>query len=210
MLSLHSVLFSLALILTLDQRVPKEALRFRYVMEQGLDASCGMATVATALSLYWGVPVQEAELLAGLFGQAGGPSGRTDGTVNLASMAAAFEYRGVSARAFHLDWDGLSEVLARGYAPVVVHYDRPDPHFALLLGISGGVAVLADPARGLETLGRAGFEHRYSGVAMALASRSLHRNLPLLEAAIQGAIGRRTILDRSSPRPPAVKVRPGW
>ncbi|MFH2113427.1 MAG: cysteine peptidase family C39 domain-containing protein [Spirochaetota bacterium] len=215
MWSIHSAFLGLALILAMDQPVPKENLRFIYVMEQGMDASCGMATVASALSLYWQVPVQEAELLAGLVGQDGTVDGQSDGTVNLASMAEAFEASGVSARAFRLDWDGLEDILARGYAPLVVHYDRPDPHFALLLGISGDMAVLADPARGLDTLGRAGFDKRYSGVAMALASRSLRPDTQLLEAAIQAATGRRAMLERTmlehaSPGRTTGRKWPGW
>jgi uncharacterized protein len=190
----------LTLLLASGQPVPKENLRFIYVMEQGMDASCGMATVATALSLYWYVPVMEAELLAGLFSRGEEMDGRKDGTVSLASMAAAFENKGISARAFRLDWNGLEDILARGYAPLVVHYDRPDPHFALLLEISGEVAVLADPARGLETLGRAGFEKRYSGVAMALASNSGQRDQAMLEAAIKTAAGRRAMLELTGMR----------
>lgn len=189
----------------MDQPVPKENLRFAYVMEQGMDASCGMATVATALSLYWQLPTAEVDLLAELVAKEGLSGAGVDGTVSLASMAAAFKNRGISARAFRLDWDRLEDILARGYVPVVVHYDRPDPHFALLLGITGEVAILADPARGLETLGRAGFEKRYSGVAMALDSRSRQRDPLLLEEAIQVATGRRAMLEQAAGR-----RLPGW
>jgi len=195
---LHNSFISLLFLLALDQPVPKESLRFTYVMEQGLDASCGMASVSSALGLYWGIPVLEAELIADLFVQGIQEDGGTDGRVSLASMAAAFESRGISARAFRLDWRGLEDILARGYAPLVVHYSRPDPHFALLLGVSDGVAVLADPARGLESLDRAGFERRYSGVAMALASRSLHKDTHMLDAALHAATGRRAILELAS------------
>ncbi|MDX9958080.1 MAG: cysteine peptidase family C39 domain-containing protein [Spirochaetia bacterium] len=223
MWSIHSSCIGLTLLLALGQPVPKEDLRFIYVMEQGMDASCGMATVATALSLYWHIPVREAELLAGLFPTGSEVEGRNNGTVSLASMAAAFEGKGIAARAFRVDWDGLETILARGYAPLVVHYDRPDPHFALLLEISGDVAVLADPARGLETLDRAGLEKRYSGVAMALASHSGQRDNETLEAAIRAARGRRALLEgvgmthpgpgrASQPDPanPAGRMWPGW
>ena len=202
MWSFHRAFIGLALVLALDQPVPKEDLRFRFVMEQGLDASCGMATVASALSLYWQVPVLEAELLAELFSPAGGGKEGAEGRVSLASMAKAFESRGVLAKAFRLDWDGLAAILVRGYTPVVVHYDRPDPHFALLLGISDGTAVLADPARGLETLGRAGFEKRNSGVALVLASRSRQKDQHRLEAALRVASGRRAALEQALTRCP--------
>jgi len=210
MWSIHSAFLGLALFLAMDQPVPKENLRFTFVMEQGMDASCGLATVATALSLYWRIPVLEAELLAAGFADVLPGDGRAEGTVSLASMARSFESRGVSARAFRLDWNELADILSRGYAPLVVHYDRPEPHFALLLGISGEVAVLADPARGLETLGRTGFGKRYSGVAMALASTSRQRDTQQLDAAITAASGRRTILERACRKPWTGRMRHGW
>lgn len=182
----------------MDQPVPKEDLRFHFVMEQGLDASCGMASVATALSLYWQVPVLEVELLAELFSQGGGGESEAEGRVSLASMAKAFESRGVLAKAYRLDWEGLAAILVRRYGPVVVHYDWPEPHFALVLGISEGIAVLADPARGLETLGRAGFEKRYSGVALVLASSSRQKDQRRLAAALQAATARRALLEYTS------------
>jgi predicted double-glycine peptidase len=205
MLSVHNLFLGLVMLMAVDHTVPKESLRFRHVMEQGLDASCGLATAASALNLYWQIPVLEAELLAGLFTGGANEEVWTDGRVSLASMAAAFEARGVSARAFRLDWDGLEDVLLRGYAPVVVHYDRPDPHFALLLGISGETAVVADPARGLETLAKAGFEKRYSGVALVLASRSRQRNPGRLEEALLAATGKRHRLEQAAER-----MWPGW
>ena len=119
MWSLHSAFFGLALMAGMGQPVPKENLRFAYVMEQGMDASCGMATVATALSLYWQLPTAEAELLTALGTREGSTGADVDGTVSLASMAAAFEARSISARAFRLDWVGLQNALTRGYAPLV-------------------------------------------------------------------------------------------
>lgn len=195
MWSFHRAFIGLVLVLAMDQPVPKEDLRFRFVMEQGLDASCGMAVVATALSLYWQVPVLEVELLAELFAQGGGGEAEAEGRVSLASMAKAFESRGVLAKAFRLDWEGLAAILVRSYGPVVVHYDWPEPHFALLLGISDGTAVLADPARGLETLGRAGFEKRYSGVALVLASSSRQKDQRRLATALQAATARWALLE---------------
>jgi ABC-type bacteriocin/lantibiotic exporter with double-glycine peptidase domain len=146
----------------------KESLRFQYTMEQGFDTSCGMSVVATALDRYGGVPTNEVELIEHTLGDK-----LEDGvyTVSLADMAKAFDSRGVATRAFKLDWDGLASLIDKGYAPLVVHYDEPEKHFALLLGFKDGRAVTVDPARGLESLSREVFEARYSGTAMALASK---------------------------------------
>ena len=113
-------------------------------------------------------------------------------------MAGAFESRGVAARAFRLDWDGLVGMAAKGYAPIVVHYDEPEKHFALLLGFDDGRAVTVDPARGLESLSREAFEARYSGTAMALASRALVPNAALVAEAVETAAGRQRRLEEAA------------
>ena len=174
-----------------------------------MDASCGLATVASALSLYWHVPVSESELLVELFPPLSGLDEKHDGTLSLASMAVAFQGRAVSAKAFRLDWTGLEETLLLGYAPLVVHYDRPEPHFALLLSISDGIAVLADPARGLETLSKTGFERRYSGVAMALASPSMHTDVELLAAGTHTATSRRLLCEQAAVLSWSGRLEPG-
>lgn len=197
MWSFPRIIFGMSLLVALDRPVTKEELRFAYVMEQDQDSSCGLASVASALSLYWQVPVDETALLAWLFNRGGSPGLEAKGRISLASMAAIFEGWGVSARAFWLDWSGLAEVLALGYAPMVVHYNRPDPHFALLLGITGETAVVADPARGLESVSKGVFEKRYSGVALVLASRTRRRDLARLESAIRTALRRRALLDKA-------------
>lgn len=117
-----------------------------------------MSVVATALDRYWGVRTDEVELINDALGE---KLKDGDYTVSLADMAVAFEARGVAARAFRLDWEGLESLVEKGYAPVVVHYAKPEKHFALLLGFKEGRAITVDPARGLESLSRESFEKRY-------------------------------------------------
>jgi len=116
-------------------------------------------------------------------------------------MAAAFEERGVATRAFKLDWDGLASLIDKGYAPVVVHYDEPpEKHFALLLGFIDGRAITVDPARGLESLSRESFEARYSGAAMALASKTLEPDASLVAEAVAKAGKKQSRLEDSAAR----------
>jgi ABC-type bacteriocin/lantibiotic exporter with double-glycine peptidase domain len=165
-----------------------------------------MSAVATALDLYWGVPTDETELLESTIGE---KLEDGDYTVSLADMAKAFEARGVAARAFRLDWDGLEGLVSKGYAPLVVHYAEPDKHFALLLGFKDGRAVTVDPARGLESLSREAFERRYSGAAMALASRTLEPDVTLVAEAVDTAGNRQARLEESAARA-ATRMGRSW
>lgn len=184
-------------ILLLGDVASKESLRFQYTMEQGFDTSCGMSVVATALDRYWGVPTDEVELIESTIGE---KLREGDYTVSLADMAAAFEVRGVATRAFKLDWDGLASLIGKGYAPLVVHYDEPEKHFALLLGFNDGRAITVDPARGLESLSRESFEARYSGAAMALASKTLKPEVALVTEAVAKAGKKQSKLEESAER----------
>jgi len=184
----------------------KESLCFQYTLEQGFDTSCGLSVVATALDRYWGVPTGEVDLIEFLLGE---KLEDGDYTVNLADMAVAFESRGVAARAFKLDWEGLNGLVAKGYAPVVVHYSAPEKHFALLLGFKGRRAITVDPARGLESLSREAFEERYSGTAMALASRTLKPDTALVAEAVSKAAGRQSRLEDAARRT-GVRVGRSW
>jgi len=177
--------------------ITKESLRFQYTMEQGYDTSCGMSVVATALDRYWGVPTDEVELIESALG-----AKLEDGdyTVSLADMAVAFESRGVAARAFKLDWEGLAGLIGKGYAPLVVHYAKPEKHFALLLGFKDGRAITVDPARGLESLSREAFEARYSGAAMALASKTLAPDTARLTDAVAKAGDKHSRIEESAAR----------
>jgi hypothetical protein len=73
-----------------------------------------------------------------------------------------------------MDWDTLNDTLKKGYAPIVVHYLEPRPHFALLLHIDRrGFAFLADPARGFGFVGSNTFSKHYSGNALLTASNGV-------------------------------------
>lgn len=120
----------LFLALPINDITPKESLRFQYCHEQGFDASCGLTVVTSALSHYWGIEVSEIELIEKVLGE---KLDDGDYTVNLADIALAFELYGISTKAYRLDWEGLMDVVAKGYSPVIVHYEKPDKHFAMLL-----------------------------------------------------------------------------
>ena len=79
---------------------------------------------------------------------------------------------------YRMNWDELAQALAGGFAPLIVHYDRPSGHFALLLHIEGDFAFVADPSYGLALVDRATFLRRFSGNAL-LAGRIWNNVRPI-------------------------------
>jgi ABC-type bacteriocin/lantibiotic exporter with double-glycine peptidase domain len=85
-----------------------------------------------------------------------------------------------------MDWHRLEDTLGKGYAPVVIHYKKPVPHFAVLLYIENDFAFVADPARGFGLVHKNAFLKNYSGNTMLTASREAEKNITAVETAVSG------------------------
>jgi len=145
-----------------DEVRSREVLRFEYVDEQGWDQSCGYAALATLLSRFRKVETDEASLVAR---SAGTKDGQQVVKVSLAELVRLVRDLGLTARPWKVGFDHLPTLLEAS-APLLVHFDRPQGHFALLLSAGSLGVVTADPARGLELLTKEQFLGRWSGAAV--------------------------------------------
>ena len=169
----------------------REALRFESVHEQEGDRSCGLAAVASLSDLYWRRPCGEAALRTALASEEGMEERATD----LAELSRLLEFLGFAVRAVRLDVNGAAEAVRRGYAPMILHLKDDGGHFALLLGMERGIAVLADPARGVFTLRTEELDASFSGAALAavLPGRVMDRDA--LDYASARAVLARSLLE---------------
>jgi len=122
-------------------------LRDRAVVKQEYDFSCGAAAFATLLRYGLGEAVTEEEILRRVFADASEAQERLirNKGLSILDMQKLARERGYKAQGFRLAPDQL----ARVRRPVVV-FIRPlgYEHFAVLKGIRGGRAWLADPSQG--------------------------------------------------------------
>jgi len=183
----------LSLILALADITDRETLLFQFSTEQGYDTSCGLSTVACLMDTYWGVPTEEAELVQYLARDTVGSEGLT---TSFADMAAILESRGFQWAAYRMNYDQVRSAVGR-YAPIIVHYDRPRKHFALLLSADDRSLVVADPATGTTVLSRRDFESRWSGNVILAALPQATEGDRLREA-IGSVRGRTAVLDRAA------------
>jgi predicted double-glycine peptidase len=167
----------------------EEELRFTPVYKQGYDTSCGIAVTASLLATYWNVPVTEKELYAAMILDRM-EDGAANYTVSFSTITECLQKHGVQSRAYAMDWRGLSDTLEKGFAPVIVHYAKPNPHFVLLLGMEDGYAFVADPAQGFGLAHKTVFTKNYSGNAMLTASRTAVKNTEAAQGAAASARGR--------------------
>jgi predicted double-glycine peptidase len=158
----------------------EEELRFTPVYKQGYDTSCGVAVTASLLNTYWNIPVTEADLFQSLILDqvAEDAAGYT---VSLFAVAEYLKTQGIQSRAYSMDWETLEDTLKKGYGPVLIHYEKPKPHFAILTHMEGGYAFVADPARGFGLVDRRWFMQNYSGNALLTASRTAVKDTAALE-----------------------------
>jgi len=173
----------------------KEALRFQYTYEQGFDTSCGIAVTVTLLNTYWGFNVSERELIEKFIS----PKLETkDYSVSIKDIAEILRSYNLATKAFAMNLDQVKDAVKKGFAPIIVHYEKPVKHFVLLLGFDKEWIIIADPARGLEAISVETFLERYSGNVLLVASSTKKVQLEKLASAISTATNRADLLERAA------------
>jgi predicted double-glycine peptidase len=165
--------------------VSEEELRFTTVYKQGYDTSCGVAATATLLNTYWNIPITEVDLYQDLILNHA-QEGDINYTVSFLDIAEYLKKHGIQSRAYKMDWETLEDTLNKGYAPILIHYEKPDPHFALMLYNENGYAFVADPARGFGLMDKCWFMKNYSENALLTASQVVVKDTEALEGVIAG------------------------
>jgi ABC-type bacteriocin/lantibiotic exporter with double-glycine peptidase domain len=152
--------------------VSEEALRFTNVYKQGYDTSCGIAVTASLLRHYWNIPIEEADLYQTMILDQAEDDAATY-TISFLDIMNYVREHHLAAQAYKMDWAMLTDTLGKDFTPVIISYDKPQPHFALLVHIEKGFAFVADPAKGFEIVDQTTFEKNYSGNALLTASRNM-------------------------------------
>ena len=182
------------LLLLLSETIDRESLRFIHSSEQGYDTSCGLTTLACLIDRYWGIPADERSLAETYLAN---KLAAGDLTISFADMALILNAEGFVWKAYRMSFDQLEQAAA-AYAPIIVHYDKPEGHFALLLSVRGRELVTGDPAEGTILRGRDYFESRWSGAVIVAVKPEGTLNKKELEAAVIWARSRSALLDKSA------------
>lgn len=121
--------------------------RDRHVVKQAFDYSCGAAALATLLTYGFDDPAGEREILAAMLATLAEEeeASRKKEGFSLLDMQRVAQQRGYRAQGFRLAPEFLDELAG----PVIVFIEpRGYEHFAVLRGVRGKTAYLADPSRG--------------------------------------------------------------
>lgn len=144
----------------------KEA-RFRSVIKQEYDFSCGSAALATLLTYSYDTPTREQVVLTSMFEHGDKEKIRTQG-FSLLDMKRYLESRGFSADGFRTSLSKLAKVGIPAIALITVRGYR---HFVVIKGVSRDEVLIGDPALGIRTYSRTEFKKIWNGILFVVTDR---------------------------------------
>ncbi len=131
----------------------KEA-RFKTVIKQRYDFSCGAASVASLLTFHYDRPTGEKEVFRAMFEADDKDKIRKQG-FSLLDMKTYLESVGYGADGFQISLAKLAEV---AIPAIVLIQTRGYKHFVVIKGIKDDEVLVGDPALGAKIYSRSKFE----------------------------------------------------
>jgi predicted double-glycine peptidase len=141
--------------------------RFRGMVPQELDYSCGAAAMATLLQHYYGEPVNEQSVTVAMLEGGDQEKIRREG-FSLLDMKRYAESLGYQTKGFAI----RADVLDRLAIPAITLINTSGySHFVVLKGSRDGEIFLADPALGNRAMRRSEFLEEWSGAVFFVAGK---------------------------------------
>lgn len=179
-------------------------LRYRELIPQRYDFSCGTAALATLLHYGYGYEnVSEVELIKRMMAGADAQQVITNG-FSMLDMKRYVEGRGLRGHGFRVDVDALYRLKM----PVITLMNiKGYKHFVLVKGAEAGRVFIADPALGHRVVFEREFIKDWNGIVFAvIGDRPLRTDSYLVSSRSSPALQRRVdALDRATSPPRVVE-----
>ncbi|AHK80289.1 peptidase C39 [Ectothiorhodospira haloalkaliphila] len=131
-----------------------QGMRFKTVVRQQYDFSCGSAALATLLTYHYDRPTQERDTFEAMYEMGDQARIREQG-FSMLDMKRYLAGLGIASDGFRLPLETLEEVGVPAIALVDIEGYR---HFVVVKGIKGDRVLVGDPALGVTDYSRAEFE----------------------------------------------------
>lgn len=142
-------------------------LRFRTVIKQQFDFSCGSAALATLLAYHYEDSVTEQDVFKDMYEKGNQEKIRHEG-FSLLDIKKYLGLRGYKADGFRTSLDKLASL---GVPAIVLINHNGYRHFVVVKGISKQQVLLGDPAVGLKRMARSDFEPMWNGIIFLIRSK---------------------------------------
>jgi predicted double-glycine peptidase len=137
-------------------------LRFRTVMLQQYDFSCGSAALASLLTYHYKRPHTEAQVFEAMYRVGDQQSIRRSG-FSLLDMKTYLQSIGLSSDGYRVSLDKIAQLEVPAITLIEFNGYK---HFVIIKGIRDGRVLVGDPARGTRAIDRAEFEKMWSGIVL--------------------------------------------
>ena len=139
-------------------------IRFKTVVRQQYDYSCGSASLATLLRHHYGRDLGEAEIFKAMW-DVGDQARIQQVGFSLLDMKRYLESLGYKAEGYQINF---SELMA-SREPLITIIDLGDyRHFVVVKGVRDGQVLVGDPAQGLRTYGAKEFSKVWQPVILSI------------------------------------------
>lgn len=140
--------------------VSLKEVRFKRVIKQQYDFSCGSAALATLLSYHYDRPTTEAKVFQAMFAVGDQKAIKQKG-FSLLDMKKYLASIGLRADGFRINLDQIAKVHIPGIALINTHGYM---HFVVLEGLRNDEVLLGDSALGARVVSRKEFKKMWEGV----------------------------------------------
>jgi len=138
--------------------------RYRGMVPQRYDFSCGAASLATIMKFYYGLEVSEEEIVKGMIELGDEEKIKKDG-FSLLDLKRYANKRGFVANGYRIKVEDLHKLKIPA---IVLLNTRGYSHFVVLKGAKGGQVYVADPAAGNRGLRLGDFKQGWNGIIFVI------------------------------------------
>ena len=142
--------------------------KYRSVIKQQYDFSCGSAALATLLKYHYEIDVTEEEAFSDMFEVGDKKKIRAKG-FSLLDMKKYLARRGLRSDGYRMSLQKLAKV---GVPAIVLINTGGYKHFVVIKGVEDGMVLIGDPARGMDKIPAAEFEEINHGIVFLIKDRA--------------------------------------
>jgi predicted double-glycine peptidase len=144
-------------------------LRFKNVVKQKYDISCGSAALATIFQYNYNDDISEQEIIDMILGIKNLSSLKNQSGFSLLDLKMAAEFFDYNAYGLTGSLSAIKQIKL----PMIVLLDAPQgPHFVVLRKINEDSVQVADPALGNQTMKIDAFEKQWNKILLAIESKN--------------------------------------
>lgn len=142
--------------------------KFSKVVKQEYDFSCGSAALATMLSYFYEMPINERVLVEQMF-LTGDQEKISKQGFSLLDMKKYLASLGLRAGGFK---DSLSRLEKAGIPAIALINNKGYLHFVVVAGVTDSEVLISDPSLGLRVANRKEFEKQWNGILFVILDKT--------------------------------------